>query len=136
MFDLTTLETVDTAKFHVINAKGVPQYDGDTPITITAHGPGTKRAADAKHRRDKANTKRVLAGVGGKEEERTEAEERRERAAFLAEVTASLDGFTVEGGAAALFANPKLRYLADAFEKWWNDAGNFSGDSVTDSPST
>lgn len=135
MFDITQLETTDTAKFHVVNAKGAPQYDGETPITITAYGPGTKRAAEAKHRRDKANTKRVLAGVGGKEEERSEAEERTERAAFLAAVTASLDGFTVDGGAEALFKNPKLRYLADAFEKWWNDSGNFSGDSATTSPS-
>lgn len=125
MFDINSLQTVDTAKYQVTDAKGTPQYDGDTPITITAYGPGTKRAAEAKFRYEQKVRARTLTEVGGKTVQRTEAEERRERAEYLGELVASLDGFEYPGGASALFADPKLRFIADGFDKWWNDQGNF-----------
>lgn len=126
MFDINQLQTQETAKYHVKDAKGRLQYDGETPITITAFGPGSKRAAQAKFDYDSKRSERTLAKIGGSTEQRTEAVERRERAEYLGQLVASLDGFTYEGGAAELFANPSLRYLADDFEKWWNDAGNFA----------
>lgn len=134
-FDITKLETTDTADYHVKNAKGVPQYSGENPITLTAFGPGTKRAAQAKFDFDSKRSERTLAKIGGNGEVRTEVVERRERAAYLGQLVSSLNGFAYVGGATEMFANPKLRYLADDFEKWWNDAGNFAGDSATDSPS-
>lgn len=135
MFDIKSLQTADTAVYHVTNAKGVPQYDGEIPITITAYGPGTKRAAQAKFDFDQKTRARTLDSIGGKVATRTEAEERKERAEYLGQLVQSLDGFSYEGGASALFADPKLRFVADGFEKWWNDAGNFSGNSVIESPS-
>jgi hypothetical protein len=135
MFDINQLETTDTAKFHVKDAKGRPQFDGDKPITITAYGPGSKVAAGAKFAYDSKRSDRTIEKIGGKVESRTEDVDRRERAAYLGQLVASLD-FPCTGGATALFANPKLRFLADDFEKWWNDAGNFTADSPSDASSS
>ena len=135
-FDILELETIDTAQFHVKDAKGRPKFskNGD-PITITAYGPGSKVAAQAKFAYDSKRSDRTIEKIGGKVESRTEDVDRRERAAYLGQLVASLD-FPYAGGAAALFANPKLRFLADDFEKWWNDAGNFTADSPSDASSS
>lgn len=131
MFDISKLEITDSAKWHVTDAKGDPQYDGETPITITVTSPGTKKAAKAQFKRDEARSARVLGAMGGKTSKRTEDDEIRERAAFLAEVTESLDGFDYPGGAKALYANLKLGHIADGVEKFFNERGNFSADSVS-----
>lgn len=129
MFDITKLAIKDTAEFHVTDAKGKPQFNGETPITITVHSPGTKKAAQAQFAKQSKAMDRLTAGMGGKTEARTEEQDRQERADFLAEVTASLNGFEFHGGAAALYKNPKLRFVADGVEKFYNDMGNFAPDS-------
>lgn len=133
MFDISQLETQDTAKYHVKDAKGRLQYQQDgSPLTITAHGPGTKRAAQAKFAYDAKRSERALGKIGGKSDEMTEEQDRRERAEYLGQLVDSLDGFNHEGGATGLFKNPKLRYLAEDFQNWWNDAGNFNSSSAND----
>jgi hypothetical protein len=137
MFDISKLEINDSGKYHVTDAKGNPQYDeSGAPITITLISPGTKKAAAAQFKRDEARSARVLGAMGGKQSKRTEEDEIKERSAFLAEITESLDGFVYPGGAKALYLNLKLGHIADGAEKYFNDRGNFSADSVTDSPST
>lgn len=135
MFDIKSLETVDQASYQITDAKGAPQFNGTDPITITAYGPGTKVAAQAKFSYEQKVRARTMGEIGGKSSQLTEADERRQRAEYLAQLVQSLDGFEYPGGAAALFANPKLRHIADGFEKWWSDAGNFASGSATDSPS-
>lgn len=136
MFDLTKLEIKDEAKYHVTDAKGDPQYDGDQPITITLASPGTKKASKASFKRDQARSSRVLGEMGGKTSKRTEVDEMKERAEFLAEISESLDGFEYPGGARALYMNPKLGHITDGVEKFFNDRGNFSADSSTTSSNT
>lgn len=136
MFDISTLEISDSAKWHVTDAAGKPQYDGDTPITITIHGPGTKKGAEAQFNYARKRQERSLAQLGGKVIQWTEADERRERAAFLAEITASLDGFDYRGGAPALYAAIKLPHVADGVQKTFNELGNFNGSSATDALNT
>lgn len=136
MFDMTKLEISDEAKYHVTDAKGDPQYDGDTPITITVASPGTKKAAKASFKRDEARSARVLGSMAGKTSKRTEVDEAKERAEFLADITESLDGFDYPGGARALYLNAKLGHIADGVEKFYNDRGNFSADSSTTSSNT
>ncbi len=132
MFDINKLAITDSAKYHVTDAKGEPQYDGETPITITIASPGTKKAARAQFKRDEARSARVIGAMGGKTSKRTEQDEIKERAEFLAEITESLDGFDFPGGAKALYATLPLRHIADGVEKFFNDGGNFSADSVSD----
>lgn len=132
MFDLDSIAISDSAKWHVTDAKGKPQYDGETPITITIHSPGTKKAAQAQFDYAKKRQERTMQQIGGKAVVWTEADERRERAEFLSEITISLDGFQYRGGAPAMYSNIKLPHVADGVQKTFNELGNFSDDSVTD----
>lgn len=148
MFDITQLEIEDSAKYQVTDAKGEPQFytidgaiDSDDkpqqfPVMITITSPGTKKAAVAIFKRDEARSARVLGAMGGKASKRTEDDELRERADFLASVTESLDGFTYSGGARALYLNLKLGHIADGVEKFFNDRGNFYDGSAQTAPST
>lgn len=131
MFDINALEIQDSAKYHVTDAKGDPQYEGETPITITVASPGTKKAIKAQFKRDENRNARVLGSMAGKTSKRTEIDEAKERADFLAEITDSLNGFDYPGGAKALYMNPKLGHIADGVEKLFNDRGNFSADLPT-----
>ena len=135
-FNISSLEILDSATYQVTDAKGEPQYDGETPITITVISPGTKQAARAQFDRDNVRSERVLGQMAGKKSKRTEDDEVRERAEFLAKVTTSLNGFDYPGGPKALYSNLKLGHIADGVEKFFNDRGNFSADSSSDSSST
>jgi hypothetical protein len=142
MFDITSLEIGDTAKYHVTDAKGDPQYTShptdfnekgepvQIPVTITVASPGTAKASRAQFKRDQARNARVIGDMSGKVSKRTEVDEAKERADFLASITESLDGFDYPGGAKALYLNPKLGHIADGVEKFYNDRGNFTGDSA------
>ena len=132
MFDIDSIAISDSTKWHVTDAKGKPQYDGDTPITITIHSPGTKKAAEAQFNYAKKRQERSLQQIGGKTVEWKESDERRERAEFLAEITISLDGFQYRGGAPALYSNIKLPHIADGVQKTFNELGNFSSNSGND----
>lgn len=139
MFDITSLEIGDTAKYHVTDAKGDPQYAdaaGLIPVTITVASPGTKKGVQAQWKRDQGRSARVLGEMGGKTSKRTEVDEAKERAVFLAAITESLDGFDYPGGASALYMNAKLGHIADGVEKFFNDRGNFSADLPATSSST
>lgn len=130
-FDITLLEIGDTAKYHVTDANGDPQYDAvGNPVTITVASPGTKKAAKAQFKRDDVRTQRAVGLMGGKTSKRTEIDEINERAFFLAEITESLDGFSYPGGSVELYKNMKLGHIADGVEKFYNDRGNFRADSV------
>lgn len=136
MFDINSLDIADSAKWHVTDAAGKPQYDGDKPITITIHSPGTKKAAQAQFDFAKKRQERSMKQLGGVTVAWTEADERRERAAFLAEITISLDGFEYRGGAPALYADIKKPHIADGVQKTFNELGNFNSVSLPDSSST
>lgn len=136
MFDINKLAITDSAKWHVTDAAGKPQYDGDTPITITIHSPGTKKAAQAQFDYAKKRSERSMRQLGGAAVVWTEADERRERAAFLAEITISLDGFEYRGGAPALYADIKLPHIADGVQKIFNELGNFAPGSSASSSSS
>lgn len=136
-FDINKLAITDTAKYHVTDAKGEPQYDdAGNPITITIVSPGTKKAARAQFKRDDARSQRVLGSMAGKTSKRTEVDEIAERAQFLADVTESLDGFDFPGGPKALYSELPLGHIADGVEKFFNDRGNFSKDSANSSSNT
>jgi len=125
-FNIKKLAIADSAKYHVTDAGGDPQYDDKgNAITITVAGPGTKKAARAQFKRDDARSLRVIGQMGGKTSKRTEDDELRERAEFLADITEAMD-FDYEGGARALYMDRPLGHIADGVEKFYNDRGNFS----------
>jgi len=137
MFDIKKLSITDSGKYHVTDAKGDPQYDdAGNAITITLASPGTKKAAQAQFKRDQLRSARVLGEMGGKTSKRQEIDERTERAGFLADITESLDWFDFPGGPKALYMDLTVGHIADGVEKYYNDRGNFSADSLTTSSST
>jgi len=142
MFDISTLEITDTAKYHVTAADGTEQFDDKgREVTITIAGPGTDKAMRAQHVRDEKQATRSVALLTGKSQKNAEEAKRVERAEFLAAITESFDNFTYGGKAGyeaykALYLNPKLGHIADGVEKTFNDRGNFMPASSTNSPST
>lgn len=136
-FDIKKLSIQETAKFHVMDAHGEMQYDDQgNAITITAHSPGTRKAARAQFKRDESRSARVMGQMAGKSSKRNEQDDINERAEFLAEVTVSLDNFEFPGGPRALYSDLPLGHVANDFEKWWNDRGNFAPSSENSSSST
>ncbi|MBY0455260.1 MAG: hypothetical protein K2Q11_10330 [Burkholderiaceae bacterium] len=132
-FDLRSLSIAQTADMPVRDAAGEPQFaaDGETPITITLHSPGSKPYQRAKHAlEDRANT-RYLARAQGKTDGKQTAEEKlRERAEFLASCTVSINGASfgdVSGyeGFKALYADITVGHIADDAEKFLAERANF-----------
>lgn len=137
-FDIRKLAIKDTADYHVTDAAGNPQYLDDAqtqPVTITAYSPGTKKAAAAEFKRNEARSARLIGGMAGKTSKRTEQDEINERAQYLADITAGMN-FDFPGGPVALYKDLPLGHVADGFEKWQADRGNFIDGSPTTSPST
>lgn len=130
MFDIKKLAIQSTGVFHVKDAHGVPQFDeAGNPVTITAHSPGTRKAAQAQFAKQSKVMERLTAGMGGKSESRTEEEDRKERAEFLAGITQNMS-FDFDGGPRALFQDLPLGHIANDYEKWWNERGNFAPGSA------
>lgn len=136
-FDILKLAIADAADYHVTDAAGNPQYfdaEQKQPVTIRVISPGTIKAVAAEFRRNEARSARVLGAMGGKASKRTEQDEIKERADFLAEITESL-AFEFPGGAKALYKNLPLGHIADGVEKFYNDRGNFIAPSTPTSSS-
>lgn len=137
-FNIRTLAIGATADYHVTDAAGNPQYhdaEQTKPVLITAVSPGTKKGAAAEFKRNEARSNRMIGTMGGKVTPRTEVDEINERAAFLAEVTAGMN-FDFPGGPAALYKDLPLGHVADGFEKFQANRGNFIAVSATGSSNT
>lgn len=124
-FDLSQFETVDTSVLTVQNPKGDDLlYDGK-PVTISLYGPGSRQFVNAKYKLENASQARSIAMIRGKVSKNAAEETRQMQAEFYAAVTASLDNFPIEGGALALYLNPKLSYITEQVEKFLSDTENF-----------
>lgn len=139
-FDISKLEITDTADYHVTDAAGNPQFDGDKPITITIYGQGSAKAIKAQHTYTEKTSARTAAVMHGKTQKGAEEAKIADRADFLASITVSLNGFTYGGKAGfeaykALYSNPKLGHIADGVEKTYIDRGNFMQSSAMSLPS-
>jgi len=124
-FDISAFETVDTATLTVQNPKGDELLVNGDPVTITLYGPGSKQFVNAKYKLDNASQARSIAMLRGKPSKNAAEETRQMQAEFYAAVTASLDNFPIDGGALALYLNPKLNYITEQVEKFLSDTENF-----------
>lgn len=124
-FDLSQFETVDTASLNVQNPKGDELLVNGDPVVIHLYGPGSKQFVNAKYKLDNANQTRSIAMLRGKTSKNAAEEIRQQQAEFYAAITASIDNFPIDGGALALYMNPKLSYITDQVEKFIGDTENF-----------
>jgi len=124
-FDLSQFETLDTAALTVQNPKGDELVVGGKPVVINLYGPGSKQFVNAKYKLDNAVQTRSIAMLRGKQSKNAAEENRQLQAEFYAAVTASIDNFPIDGGALALYSNPKLNYITEQVEKFLNETENF-----------
>lgn len=150
-FNIKSLAIAPTATMPLRDANGEIQYDptkldeGGNPTTelsITFYSPGTKKFQAAKHAAEERNNGRVFSRMQGRMDNKQSAEEKlRERATFLAAVTASFNGFGDGQGAGyelflRTYSDPELGHILEDGEKFVNDRGNFKKSSVTSSQPT
>lgn len=126
MFDIKQLSIEDSATMEVRDAAGEVMPG----LSITFHSPATKQYRRAKHAYDQKRNSNVMAMMTSKEDKRTEDDEDRDVAEFLAACTISLNGFEYPGkagfeGMKALYTDPALGHIADAANKFLGSRANF-----------
>jgi hypothetical protein len=124
-FDLSQFETLDTATLTVQTPKGDDLLVDGKPVTITLYGEGSKQYVNARYKLDNALQTRSIALMRGKSAKNAAEEQAQLKAEFLASVTASIDNFPIEGGALALYNNPKLAYITAQVDKFLAETENF-----------
>lgn len=89
--DVKSLKVAATGIIHVKDAAGEPQYDGDKPVRITVHGPGSRAFGTVKSRQTARFLKRMNDN-GGKPPHVPAEEALAETAEDLATLTIAFDG--------------------------------------------
>lgn len=134
--DIATLRAADTFAMPVKGVRGEPIVAADgTPCAVVVYGPGSRQYVAAQS----ASSDRMVARVranGGKAPAMTADEQLAETAAFLADCTASFNGFNYQGGAdraafAACYADPGMGWLTRQVDAAIGDWRNFTPASPT-----
>jgi hypothetical protein len=136
--DITTEAVRDTAALHIKSAKGDHLYSDGKPVRIHLYGPGTEQFAAVEARQTQRVLKRREAN-DGKPSVATPEQARIDQAEDLAAITADFENLTYPpaGDARgfelfkAVYADPKLGFIAAQVNRWVQDWGNFSGSSAT-----
>ncbi|MFW2829875.1 hypothetical protein [Sphingomonas sp. ID0503] len=137
MFDITTLAVADTSFLHLRGPDNKPLFIGEgdakRKVGVTLFSPGTEQFQEATTERQKKATDRTFARAKGDGGELTTAERVAERAAFLARCTAGFVNFAYPPAsdrsgtalAEAVYANPKIGFIADQVERHLGEWSNF-----------
>lgn len=133
--DVSTLKVADRAAIHVKSATGEPLYEGDKPVRIILHSPGS-RAHAAVESRQTARAVRRHNENEGKLAAFTAEERLRESAEDLAAVTVRFEGLTcgdLQGPALfeAVYGDPALGYITNQVTKALKDWGTFGKASAS-----
>lgn len=125
-FNLADFEASDTAVLDVQNKKDDgPLLVNGQPVQIVLHSPGSAEYIRAEAKANQAAQARTFAALRGKPVKETPEEARQKNADKLAACTVELRNFPIDGGALALYNNPKLGYITAQVEKFLSDWGNF-----------
>jgi hypothetical protein len=125
-FNVADFEAADTAVLEVQNKKDDgPLLVNGQPVQIVVYSPGSAEYVRAEAKSSQAAQARTFAALRGKPVKETPEEARQKAAEKLAACTKELVNFPVEGGAFAVYNNPKLGYITAQVEKFLSDWGNF-----------
>lgn len=132
--DATSLKVAAQSAIHIKNAAGEPLYDGDKPVRIIVHGPGS-RVYGAIEARQTARAVKRMNDNDGKLTAATAEERRQELAEDLAEVTINFENLThgdLTGQQLfmAVYGDPELGFIAKQVNKHLSDWGNFKPGSA------
>lgn len=127
--DVSKLKAAPTATIHIKSMDGEPLYEGDKPILIKIHGPGSRAYGTVDARQTARSMKRYNDNEG-KVTAPTAEERQAELAEDLADVTISFDGLTcgeLTGRELflAVYGDPELGYIAKQVNKTLGDWGKF-----------
>lgn len=133
--DATSLKVASKGTIHVKNAAGEPLYDGDKPVRIIVHSPGS-RAYGATDARQTARSLKRLHENDGKVTAPSAEERLAETAEDLASVTIAFENLTYEDKQGpelfqAVYSDPELGYITKQVNKFLADWANFRPGSAT-----
>lgn len=131
--DVTALKIAETGALHVKSAAGEPLYDGDKPVRIVVHSPGS-RAFGVVESRQAGRTIKRMNENDGKIVVGTPEERLAETAEDLADLTVSFENLSYgdkKGHALfkAVYADPQLAFITRQVSKFVGDWGNFKAAS-------
>lgn len=136
MLNISTLAVAQTAALHLKSADGEALYDGDKPVRILVHGPGSRAYGVVEGRQTARAIKRMNENEG-KVTAGTPEERRAETAEDLAAVTVAFENFTIGDGKLqgeelfrAVYADPALGFVAKQVTRFVGDWGNFKQGSA------
>lgn len=135
MLNIATLAAASSAALHLKSPTGEPLYDGDKPVRIILHSPGSMAFSQVESRQTARTVKRMNDN-DGKIAAATAEEERLETAEDLATLTIAFENLTYGDGSLqgdelfrAVYADPKLGWIVRQVRRFVNDWGNFTGAS-------
>lgn len=139
MFDISTKKVAETATLDLLDADESPLLgEGKVQCSVTVFGPGSAEYAKAEAKKNNKVMDRLKRK--GKADA-TPEEQRAQQADFLADITASFNGFTytspdgatLEGRSLyrAAYMDRGIGFIADQVQAFVGDWGNFSGKSAT-----
>lgn len=130
-FDVTQFEIEETAVLSVQNVHGTDDLmvDGQ-PVTIELYSPGSKQGVRALHKAGQQAQLRLQGIMRGKTSKTAADETDREQVEKLVTFTKAINNFPIEGGAEALYSNPKLGYIRKQVEDFLGEPANFSKPSI------
>jgi hypothetical protein len=140
MLDITTKKVAETATLDLLDADESPLIgEGGVQCSVTVYGPGSAEYAKAEAKKNNKVMDRLKRK--GKADA-TPEEQRAQQADFLADITASFNGFTypsadpdkpLEGRALfrAAYMDRGVGFIADQVQAFVGDWGNFSRKSAT-----
>lgn len=135
MLNIATLAAASSAALHLKSPTGEPLYDGDKPVRIILHSPGSVAFSQVESRQTARIAKRMNDN-DGKIAVASADEERNDAAQDLATLTIAFENLTYGDGSLqgdelfrAVYADPKLGWIVRQVRRFVNDWGNFTGAS-------
>lgn len=132
-FNIAQFEASESATFEMLgtNEEPIKGTDGK-PVIWEMWSPGTEHYVKAQAKIDAASQTRMFAAMRGKAPKDGANEQRRLNMEKLAACTKSISSnFPIEGGASAVYDNPKLGYMTAQASKFLEDWVNFPPASQT-----
>lgn len=133
MFDISKLAVKETAIIELETPDGEPlTNDQGETLSVTVYGPGSKQFQRAQGKRNRAILEHVRKGGKKMKDE----EQRELDAEFLAECTASFNGFVYKDLTGydmfkAAYLDPAIGFIAEQVNKAIGDWANFTNKSAT-----
>jgi hypothetical protein len=124
-FDLSQFELAETGVLELKKPNGDDLLVDSKQATITLYSEGSKQYVNAKYKYDNANGSILMAMAQGRATKNAAQEQYKLKAEFYTAITASIENFPVEGGALAIYSNPKLSYILEQVEKYVGKTENF-----------